>query len=299
MPAPRFLTICLNPVLQKTLRLGRLVPGAVNRLLEHRFDASGKGINVTRVLTQLGEEAVHLTQLGGGFRDRFLALAALDELNVRWCDSGSEIRFCYTLLEQDGSVTTELVEEAEPVAAGTEAALDASWSELLPAATWVTFSGTKAAGFSKEVFPRWVAAAKAAGKGVVLDVRGSDLTESLHAGPDVVKPNYDEFVATFLAHRASPTVNEVSEVMSALAARRGAAIVLTRGSEPTLVATPTERWTVPVQSVALVNTTGSGDACTAGLVAVLARGGTLREAVQEGHRCGALNAQLVRPGVVA
>jgi fructose-1-phosphate kinase PfkB-like protein len=173
MTAPRFLTICLNPVLQKTLTLERLERGAVNRLSEHRFDASGKGINVTRVLSQLGEQVVHLTQLGGRLREQFLALAADDNLTVRWCDSGSEIRFCYTLLERQGATTTEVVEEAEPVAPGTEAALDTLFSELLREATWVTFSGSKAAGFAAQLFPRWVAAAKAAGKGVLLDIRGA------------------------------------------------------------------------------------------------------------------------------
>ncbi len=298
MVEPRFLTICLNPVLQKTLRLERLVPGAVNRLAAHRFDASGKGINVTRVLDQLGERVVHLTQLGGRFREQFLALAADDALDVRWRESGSEIRFCYTLLEARGAVTTEVVEEAEPVAVGTEEALDEAFGALLGETTWVTFSGTKAAGFGPERYPRWVAGAKAAGKGVLLDVRGMDLRSSLLVSPDVIKPNYDEFVATFLAEADSPAVTDVQEVMTAIARRHDTAVVLTRGSEETLVVTKSEAWTQGVEPVVPVNTTGSGDACAAGIAAVLARGGTLREAVVEGHRCGALNARLVRPGTI-
>jgi len=51
-----FLTICLNPTLQKTLCFSSVVPGTVNRTGVHRLDVSGKGINVTRVLTQLGKK---------------------------------------------------------------------------------------------------------------------------------------------------------------------------------------------------------------------------------------------------
>jgi 1-phosphofructokinase family hexose kinase len=298
MREPRFLTICLNPVLQKTLRLEQLVHGAVNRLASHRFDASGKGINVTRVLDQLGERATHLTQLGGRFREQFLALAAEDALEVCWRDSGAEIRFCYTILEARGAVTTEVVEEANRVATGTEQQLDAAFSALLGDATWVTLSGTKAAGFSPELYPRWVAAARAAGKGVLLDLRGADLRESLPASPAVIKPNFDEFVATFLADRERPSVSEVRELMTVIARRHDTAVVLTRGCEETLVATKSEAWVQGVETVTPVNTTGSGDACAAGIVTVLARGGTLREAVTEGHRCGALNAQLVGPGTI-
>jgi len=115
-----FLTICLNPTLQKTLRFSSITPNAVNRTGVHRLDVSGKGINVTRVLVQLGKKAVHLTQLGGVMRPLFLSLCEQDGLSVEWVESGSQIRFCYTVLnETDGSVT-ELVEESEAVSAGTE-----------------------------------------------------------------------------------------------------------------------------------------------------------------------------------
>lgn len=298
MTAPRFLSVSLNPVLQKTLLLPALEPGQVNRLVEHRFDASGKGLNVARVLCQLGEEVTHLTQLGGRFRDRFLSLAAAEGLEVEWGESGAEIRFCYTLLETSRGLTTEIVEEAAPVSSVCEALLDGAFSALLPAASWVTISGSKASGFTPGVFPRWVAAARAAGKGVVLDVRGPDLVACLPFAPDVVKPNYEELVATFFAPRATPSEAEVEAVMATVAARYGVAVVVTRGARPTLVATPGERWQEPVEAVAALNETGSGDACTAGLVCALARGASLREALVEGHRCGALNARQVRPGSI-
>ena len=52
-----FLSVCLNPTLQKTLSFSSIVPGKVNRTGVHRLDVSGKGINVTRILTQLGKKA--------------------------------------------------------------------------------------------------------------------------------------------------------------------------------------------------------------------------------------------------
>ena len=63
-----FLTICLNPVLQKTIVLPHLYEDEVNRSREYYFDAAGKGIFVSKVLMQLGEKAVHLTQAGGRFQ---------------------------------------------------------------------------------------------------------------------------------------------------------------------------------------------------------------------------------------
>ncbi len=64
-----FLTVCLNPTLQKTIVLQKLLEDEVNRTNEHFLDASRKGINVSRVLTQLGAEVIHLTQVGGRNRE--------------------------------------------------------------------------------------------------------------------------------------------------------------------------------------------------------------------------------------
>ncbi|MCL2271118.1 MAG: PfkB family carbohydrate kinase, partial [Treponema sp.] len=127
-----FLTVCLNPTLQKTLLFPSVVPGTVNRTGSHRLDVSGKGINVSRVLTQLGEKVTHLTQLGGVMRPLFLSLCKDDSLNAEWVESDSQIRFCYTLItEADGHVT-ELVEESEPVGAETGSRLLEKFDALLP-----------------------------------------------------------------------------------------------------------------------------------------------------------------------
>ena len=118
-----FLTVCLNPTLQKTLCFPSIYPGTVNRTGVHHLDVSGKGINVTRVLTQLGKRAVHLTQLGGGLRPLFLSLCEKDDLSVEWVESLSQIRFCYTLLSDTDGAVTELIEESEPVYGGAEGRL--------------------------------------------------------------------------------------------------------------------------------------------------------------------------------
>ncbi len=303
---PRFLTICLNPVLQRTLVLPRLLENEVNRSGEYYLDASGKGLNVTRVLAQLGERAVHLTQAGGRNRDLFLSLAERDGLEVRWVESGSEIRFCYTLLSREARTSTEVVEEAEPVAPGTEDAILLAFRELLPRHDAVIFSGTKAAGFSERLFPSMVQEAKRLGLAVILDVRSGDLVNSLPHRPDAIKPNFTEFISTFFPgeeigeHEEDAGLTErVRRKMREIAGEYGCAVVLSRGRRGTLfTAGGGEVEEEPVEPVEPVNTTGSGDAFTAGLASVLLRGGNLREAVRRGHDCGRRNATLLRPGVI-
>ena len=306
------LTICLNPTLQKILRYDSIVPNTVNRAAAHRLDVSGKGINVTRVLTQLGKKAVHLTQLGGELRPLFLSLCKQDGLNVEWVESESQIRFCYTLLtESDGGVT-ELVEESEPVAAGTETRLLEKFDSMLGNTAqgfkFLIISGTKAAGFSDNVIPAMVQKAKEKGMKVILDIKGKDLINSLQYKPDIIKPNLFEFASTFAPELIDTEKNDlaydekarqrIKTAMLDMANEYGCNIILTNGSLNILAAGGEKFFETDIQPVKAVNTIGCGDAFTAGLASALYDGADLSGAIKEGIRCGALNAGLLKPGVI-
>jgi fructose-1-phosphate kinase PfkB-like protein len=322
LSADAFLCVCLNPVIQKTLVFDSVRKGEVNRSPEHRVDASGKGVNVARVLTQAGRKAIHLTQAGGPTREWFLALCAEDGLDVRWVESDSDIRFCYTIIDREGGAATELVEEARPVDPGTGARILDAYDGLLDSCRAVIVSGTKAAGFGGDLVPELARRAKAAGKLVLLDIKGADLLASLSARPTVVKPNLAELLATWPLRgegmdgieelepaenaKASAKASGREEALRAhvaaigkeLHARYGASLVVTRGARPTWFQDDGILAEQPVEACRPLNPTGSGDAFTAGLAEVLAEGGSLREAVREGSRLGGLNAGLLRPGSI-
>jgi len=305
------LAVCLNPVIQRTLVFENLRKGEVNRSGEHRVDASGKGVNVARVLAQTGRKAIHLTQAGGPTRDWFLAMCAADGLDVRWVESGSEIRFCYTVIDRGDRTATELVEEARPVAPGTTERLLAEFDRLLPECSAVIVSGTKAPGFDPCIVPEMTRRAAAAGALVVLDIKGADLLASLPFRPAVVKPNLSELLATWPMGQAPEDRDaagpgeagavrpHVEGLAAELYARYGTALAVTRGGDPAWYWDGDALREVPVRPCAAINPTGSGDSFTAGLAAVLAGGGTMRDAVSEGMRLGALNAERLKPGSVA
>ncbi|MCL2209871.1 MAG: PfkB family carbohydrate kinase [Treponema sp.] len=285
-----FLTVCLNPTIQKTLCFSSVTPGSVNRTGVHRLDASGKGINVTRVLTQLGKKAVHLTQLGGVMRPLFLSLCEQDGLSIEWAESNSEIRFCYTVLNESDYSVTELVEESQSVAAETEGRLLEKFNAMSD--SHLIISGTKAAGFSDHIIPIMVRKAKEKGAHVILDIKGKDLLESLKYEPDVIKPNLEEFTATF---KTEPCKDMMLELSNKYRCR----IILTNGSRKILAAEKGNFSEIDISfNAQAANTTGCGDAFTAGLASALDDGADFRAAVNEGIRCGALNAALVRPGVI-
>ncbi len=293
----KFLTVCLNPVVQRTYLLAALKEDGVNRARRFRVDASGKGVNVTRVLHQLGERAVLLSQAGGAWRPFFLQLAARDGLEVEWVDSGTEIRICFTLLSEEAHTSTEIVEEAEPVCPATGQDVRERFSALLPGAGMLLLTGTQAPGFSPRLFPWMVSSAKAQGKAVLLDIRGTDLQLCLAEHPDFIKPNLTEFIHTFFPGNPDPPQEAVEERMLALS-RAGTGVILTDGERPVRAAFGEKLHRLPVPGIVPVNTIGSGDAFAAGFSSCWMKTRDAVAAADMGIRCAQWNAGQLRPGSI-
>eukprot|EP00727_Mastigamoeba_balamuthi_P007764 m51a1_g3608 putative tagatose-6-phosphate kinase (336) ;mRNA; r:52596-53977 len=308
---PGFVVVCLNPTLQKTLVLPRLWEGQVNRVARHLLDASGKGINVARVLVQLGERAVQLCQAGGRDREVFLELARGDGVEVSWVESRAELRYCYTLVNEAQRTTTEVVEEGRPVSDAADALVRARFDELTSpgrGAHTVVVTGSRAPGFSAALFADLVAAAKRRGLRVVCDYRGADLLASMAAA----RRHKAQPRRTFLPELSGEVAREGAEVpervmcavrskMAELWRAQGTRCIVTRGTQPTLYVA--ESGDVRERAIAraegpVVNTIGCGDAFTAGYAAGMARGLSVEGCVDLGHQCGARNATCLRPGVI-
>ena len=74
MKSGKVLAVCLNPTFELTVVLDSFYENEVNRTANYFTLPSGKGVNVARVLTQLGTEAHVLTHLGGSRAGEFLDL---------------------------------------------------------------------------------------------------------------------------------------------------------------------------------------------------------------------------------
>lgn len=299
------LAVGLNPVMQKTILLKHLWENEVNRSERYYFTVAGKGANTARVLTELGADVLHLTHAGGNYDKMFRSMLAEDRINLYAVDSGSEIRLCYTLINEEKHTVTEIVEEAIPVKPGTDDHIRREFQVLLEKAQVITISGTKAAGYSDDLIPWMVRLASEAGKQVILDIKGKDLLESLPYHPYIIKPNMKEFSETlfpdqrFREHETEDDIRHaVENRMIELYKQRGVITVLTRGTQSVLYcdgASVGERQVVPVKPV---NTIGSGDSFTAGLTYGVSRGMSLAESIDIAVSCGKKNAGLIKPGTI-
>lgn len=320
-----FLTICLNPVLQKTLVLDSLHPGEVNRSTKHYFDISGKGVNVSRVLSQLNEKVIHVTQLGKEnialFEKMYKARPKNEDWILKKIISNGSIRYCYTLINKESHETTEITEPGAKVDSKIQTKIFEQICKEMKRVRVVILSGTKAPGFSSELYPKIVELAKKSGKIVILDIQGEDLVNSLPYSPDFIKPNFKEFLTTFSKERNASSIHEeklifsdieiVKNLMIEIAEKYNTTPIITAGKNPVFYVTnkngeefssanksPKVITEVPISLVTPVNTVGCGDTFTAGFASCYLKTGNVYKSILFANECSVKNALNIRPGTI-
>lgn len=138
-----------------------------------------------------------------------------------------------------------------------------------------------------DTYRRLAADLRAAGRMVIADLAGSRLDAVLDGGVDVLKVSDDELVADGLA--ASNEDDEVRAAIDRLVERGARHVIVTRSTSTTLASGPDGLIEASGPSLQVVDTRGAGDSLTAGVTSVLARGGSLEDALRLGVAAGAVN----------
>ncbi|MGV0743656.1 1-phosphofructokinase family hexose kinase [Mycolicibacterium sp. XJ870] len=131
---------------------------------------------------------------------------------------------------------------------------------------------------------------------VAADLAGERLEAVLAGRPDLIKVSHEELLADRRAK--SEDAEDLVAAMRTLRDEGAGTVVVSRsGAEPALALLDEERAVVEVEMPKLepADPAGAGDSMTAGMVAALASGRSLRRALQIGAACGALN--VVRHGL--
>lgn len=295
------LVVGATPTVQRTMRFGHhLAVGAVNRARETVVTASGKAVNVARVVTLLGGES-RLAQTLGGESGRFVA-GMLDAEGVPqetiWVSDDAPTRTCTTLLTDDGP-TTELVEEARPITEADAAALEAAVRRHLPSASALCLSGSFPPGVPEDFYARLAAAAHAAGVRTLVDAQRGPLRAALTARPFLVKPNREEAGATLGLSLSGNPEDDARAAVAALTRAGARWALVSLGAPGSLLGDDSGAlWRITSPKVAVVNPIGSGDSLAAGLLLAVTQGASVPEAAAYGTACGAANCLSLTSGVL-
>jgi tagatose 6-phosphate kinase len=282
--------LSLNTAVDRLLLVSDFLAGEVYRAERAEAFAGGKGVNVARVLRQVGE-SVRLIGTLGGTAAPFIG-ARCEELGIdaRWVPIAGETRTCtiivdprsehQTVLNEPGPILTP--EEVERVRE--EVVRSVSAGDML------CISGSAPPGVPHDFYGELVRALRARGVRVLVDASGDALRSAWESRAWAVAPNETESARALGMERDAPEmVRRLAEQVDH--------VLLTRGARGLLYAHGGRVWQVAPPPIVAVNAVGSGDALAAGFLAGISRGLPGPEAVRLGVACGASNAARFEPGI--
>ena len=283
---PRILTLTLNPTVDIAADAPAVQPVRKIRTTNESFDPGGGGVNVSRVLHELGGETLAVVAAGGVSGHLLLELLAEGGVPHQAIPIRGRTRMSHTVHDQSSHQEYRFVPEGPGLA-------PAEWQAALTVletaeADWVVASGSLPPGVPEDVYAKAAAIAARRGQRFVLDTSGAPLKAALGAGLALIKPSRGEFAA--LTGEAEPEAAAMALVRDG----KVGLVAVTLGHEGALLAEPGGVLRLPALDVPALGAVGAGDSFLAAMVLALARGEAPREAFAWGMAAGA--AAVMRPG---
>ncbi|WP_029895378.1 hexose kinase [Nocardia brasiliensis] len=257
------LTVTMNPAYDMTYRVEHFERGQAHRVRSVEQRIGGKGINVTRVLNQLGKYA-----RATGFADHAFAAAAELEMPVDFVHALPWVRRTVVISESEDGTATALWEPGARVSNPHAAEqLAVRVTGMLPDIDGLVISGSLPGGIAPTLPAEIARGAIAADVPTICDVDGEALRLAAQVPGVVLMPNGDEL------HRLTgvkpATAEEVVTAAYPLIESGVRAVIATRGADGMVAVTAEGAWFAALPEPLAGNPTGAGDSATAAVIAAL------------------------------
>jgi 6-phosphofructokinase 2 len=291
---PDIATVTINPAVDLSTAIDRIMPVAKLRGSSQRRDPGGGGINVARVIKRLGGGDVRAIYPVGGVMGAMLRRL----LDAEGVDSESfpitgETREDFFVHE------TSTAQQYRFILPGPQLS-EAEWSDCLrliaalaPFPRFLVASGSLPAGVPDDFYARVAEIARRRGARMILDTSGPALASAVDAGVDLIKPNLREMRE--LTGIEPRDAGEWEAAARRIVEKGQAAIVaLTMGHLGAALVTSDRVWRARSLPVRPLSAVGAGDSFLGALVWRLAAGAEIADAFRYAMAAGA--AALLNPG---
>lgn len=187
----KVVTVTLNPALDLTGSLSSLKTGSVNLIEGASFHPAGKGINVAKVLSELGASVTATGLLGEKNQQSFVSL--FNELAIvdRFVRVDGDTRINVKIVESSEQVT-DLNFPGICVDEIALLELEKTLFELAEDNEVFVIAGSLPQGLSAERCAGWINKLQGMGKKVFFDSSNQALIEGVKSSPYLIKPNDEE-----------------------------------------------------------------------------------------------------------
>ncbi|WP_422448956.1 1-phosphofructokinase [Thermoanaerobacterium sp. DL9XJH110] len=288
------LTVTLNTSIDKAYYVDDFKIGEVVRVKKAIYSAGGKGLNVSRVLSVLGEPVI-ATGFTGGCAGKFIE-NELDNSGIshRFVHIEGETRSCINIIDNYTGIQTELLEPGPAVNEKNIEDFISTYEELIESCDLITLSGSAPNGVEPKIYAKLIDMGKTHGKKVILDTSGEYLKGGIEASPTLVKPNKKE--AELLLNMTIENVEDAKLAAKKLLEMGVEISVISLGSKGAVLANGEDVLYAPAPRIKAVNTVSCGDAMIAGFAVALLRKYSIAEMLRLGVAVSAANAMTAETG---
>ena len=259
---PKILTVTLNPALDLTGSIAKLSKGEVNLIDAATLHPAGKGINVAKVLSELGATVTVTGFLGKENQQPFVNLFNSLNINDQFIRIKGATRINVKVVEQSGQ-TSDLNFPSGVVNESQQRQLEEKLMELTESFDLFVIAGSLAQGIAPEYYAKLINKLQQAGKKVFFDSSNLALATGIKASPYLIKPNEDELSALFAKNLT--TDSEIKEVAKTMQRQGCKNIVISQGKNGVLWLDKTGWLKSTPPQMQIISTVGAGDTLVAGL----------------------------------
>jgi 6-phosphofructokinase 2 len=269
-------TLTLNPSLDRTVTVEELVMDEANRWTSLRRDPGGKGINVSRVIHELGGETIAYGFIGGIDGETLKHLLQQHGVPFDFTPIKGEIRSNFIIADLASCHQTRIDAPGPHIMRHELQKLVQKVKHISPKPDYLVFAGSVPPAVPADIYRQLIEAAKHNGIKTVLDSDNKWLKEGIKAKPNVIKPNVHEAEELLDKHLRSETA--IVKALKLLVDSGIEVAVISRGKEGLIAANGEKVVKAIPPQVEVRSTVGAGDSTIAGLVLKLNEGLDIDEA---------------------
>lgn len=263
-----FTTVTANPCIDRTIQVDSVNLGHSQRVQKTICNFSGKGINVSLALAQLGMpvKSVCLSHSDGEAVDFFKQR----DMDAELIPVPGNVRINIKLFETSTGCMTEFNEKGTPLHPETAMDVIRAVKNVLPTTSVLILGGSVPPGFPDDFYYELGKSAQEYDVPFILDASGPLLLNGMEASPVLIKPNEEEYYATFGVH-PSVTQEFCASYRQILMEHNIAYGAVSLGEKGALLVTPEAAWYSEPVSVDVKGVQGAGDSMVSGFAYAIAK----------------------------
>jgi 6-phosphofructokinase 2 len=281
----KILTLTLNPCIDKTIWVEKLIPEKKLKGKHPEDEPGGGGINVSRAIKFLGEES-NAIFLNGGYTGKYL-LELLNAEKIEYTESRTKGDTRTNLMLIDESTLLEYrirMEGPEISASETENLLNILKQQNNY--DFLVASGSLPKGISEDFYAEVAAVVASHNAKFILDTSGRALKKALEQKLFLLKPNLNELSLLCEISEDASIADIIRATKKLLNKINCSVIVVSLGASGAILVTELETHHILPPKVNVKSTVGAGDSMVAGMTIALSKNLSWKEVLQYGIACG-------------